>query len=53
MKADRVGMEDVLVLIEEGYVFRDAVFEDEGLVFVDAFIDESDLYAWVEEGEFA
>ena len=53
MKADRVGMEDVLVLIEEGDVFRDTVLEDKGLGFVNTFIDESDFYAWVEEGEFA
>ena len=50
MKADRVGMEDVLILIKKSDVFRYTVFEDEGLGFVDAFIDELDIDTWVEKG---
>ena len=32
MKADWFGVEDGLVLVEEGDVFRDAVLEDEDLL---------------------
>ena len=53
MKADWVRMEDVLVLIKEGDVFRYTVFEDEGLGFVDAFIDERDIDTRVEKGELS
>ena len=51
MKADRVGMEDVLIFVKKGDVFRDTIFEDEGLGFVDSFIDEGNFYARIEEGE--
>ena len=53
MKADWLRMEDVLVLIKEGDVFRYTVFEDEGLGFVDAFIDERDIDTRVEKGELS
>ena len=52
MKADWVRMEDILILIEEGDVFRYTVFEDEGLGFVNAFINERNVDARVEKGEF-
>ena len=31
MKTDWIWVKDGLVLVEEGDIFRDAVFEDEGL----------------------
>ena len=52
VEADRLFVDDVFVLIEELDVFGDAILEDEVRGLVDALVNECDVNAGIQEGEF-